>query len=90
LARLLFALTGRLLKDLLGLQELEIPDAETEEDQLSAIQQMLNEPPIPTPAFAQYQMAVKVAQLSGQTAPPKPPDEVLFESSPADATDPLG
>jgi hypothetical protein len=70
-----------LAKDTLGLSELEIPDAETEEDQMAAIKQMLDEPPIPLPAFAQYQQAVMVAQLTGQPAPPQPPDEALFESS---------
>jgi hypothetical protein len=68
-------------KDLCGLQDLEVPDADTEEDQLTAIKQMLEEPPIPTPAFQQYQMAVKVAAMTGQPPPPPPPDEVLFESS---------
>ena len=70
-----------LAKDLLGLQDLEIPDAETEEDQMSAIKQMLEEPPIPLPAFMVYQVAVNAAQVTGQPAPPQPPDEQLFESS---------
>jgi hypothetical protein len=70
-----------LAKDLCGLQDLEIPGAETEELQMSAVKQMLEEPPIPLPAFMEYQLAVKVATLTGQPPPPKPPDELLFECS---------
>jgi hypothetical protein len=68
-------------KDIWGLQDLEVPGAETEEDQMSAIKQMLEEPPIPLPAFGAYQLAVKVAQLTGQPPPPQPPEEQLFECS---------
>lgn len=75
-----------LVKDLEGLQELEIPGADTEEKELSIIKQMLEQPPIPTPVFIQYRMAIKVASLTGQQPPPAPPEDQMF--GPSEAPDP--
>jgi hypothetical protein len=68
-------------KDLIGLQKLKMKGASTTEKEMGIIKQMLKEPPIPGPAFMQYKMDTMAAQLQGQPAPPKPPDEQLFEPS---------
>ena len=71
-----------LAKDLLGLEDLEIPGADSEEKQMSEIKQLLEEPPIPNlQAMATYKLAAAAAQLSGQPAPPQPAPEALLEPS---------
>jgi hypothetical protein len=60
----------------------EVPGAIAVEKQMSEIQQMLNEPPIPNmQAFQQVAAATLQAQVSGQPAPPPPPPDKLLESS---------
>jgi hypothetical protein len=69
-------------KDILGLQDLEIPGADSDEKQMGEIKQMLEEPPIPNiQALQAYQQAVAAAALTGQAPPPQPPPEQMLESS---------
>jgi hypothetical protein len=71
-----------LAKDLLGLEDLEIPGADSEEKQMSEIKQLLEEPPIPNVvAMRQAMAAVAAAQLAGQPAPPTPPPAAFLEPS---------
>lgn len=71
-----------LAKDLLGLQDLEVPGADVEEKEMGKIKELLEQVPIPKlDVFMQYQQATKVAALTGQPAPPKPPDELMYETS---------
>lgn len=69
-------------KDILGLQDLEIEAADSEEKQLSEIKVLLSEPPIPNQETRQnYQMLTVAAQLKGQPSPPQPPIEAMWQSS---------
>jgi hypothetical protein len=74
-------------KDLMGLQDLEIPGADSFEKQMGEIKQMLEEPPIPNlQVMAQAKLAQGISQLQGQPAPPPPQPEQLYETSiPIDA-----
>jgi hypothetical protein len=69
-------------KDLLGLQDLEVPGADSAEKQLSEIKQLLGEVPIPNmQAVAAYKVAVFQAQSQGQQPPPQPkPDQLMNPS----------
>jgi hypothetical protein len=71
-----------LAKDVLGLQDLEVPGADSEEKQMSEIKQMLEEPPIPNMQAVQaLQQATAAAAISGQAPPPQPPPEAMLQSS---------
>src|SRR6185312_4389341 len=62
-----------LAKDLTGLQDLEIPGADSEEKAMAAIKQLLAEPPIPNnETITNYKMMVAAAQLQGKPIPPEP------------------
>lgn len=66
-------------KDAVGIPELEIPGADLEEKQLSQIDRMLKEPPVPNmQAREQYQLVVAAAVIQGQPAPPEPPFEAMW------------
>jgi hypothetical protein len=71
-----------LAKDLNGLEELDIPGADSEEKQLAEIRQLLMEPPIPNQQSIQ-QLAIQTAQagVQGQPPPPQPPKEALLMPS---------
>jgi hypothetical protein len=84
-------------KEMLGLPELVIPQAEARNKQMEEINQLLKEQPIPPSpqeleqAGAQYAMTVKQAQMQGAPPPPQPdPNQVIqsmMQSSiPIDAT----
>lgn len=69
-------------KDVLGLQDLEIPGADSDEKQMGEIKQLLEEPPIPNvQVMMAYQQAVKAAIIMGQQPPPQPAPEQMYESS---------
>jgi hypothetical protein len=71
-----------LAKDLLGLQDLEVPGADSEEKQMAEIKQMLEEPPIPNvQMLTQVVQTQKAAALTGQPGPPPPPPEQMLEPS---------
>jgi hypothetical protein len=71
-----------LAKDLGGLQDLEIPGADSDEKQMGEIKELLEESPIPNlQAMQEYKMAAATAQMSGQPAPPQPPPEAMYEPS---------
>lgn len=71
-----------LAKDLLGLNDAEIPGADIEEKEMGKIKIMLEEPPIPNiQILQQYKSAVVAAALQGQPAPPQPSQDQLFETS---------
>jgi hypothetical protein len=71
-----------LMKQLIGLPDLEIPGADSEEKQLEEIKTMLAETPIPNQQEIQmFKMAVAQAMLAGQQPPPQPPTEALLQPS---------
>lgn len=71
-----------LAKDLLGLQDLEVPGADSDEKQMSEIKQLLEEPPIPNlEVMQQAKLAEQAAALSGQPAPPPPNAAQMLEPS---------
>ena len=71
-----------LAKDLLGLQDLEIPGADSDMKQMDEIKQLLEEPPIPNvQAMQQAKIQAGAAALTGQPAPPAPPTEAMYEPS---------
>lgn len=68
-----------LAKDLNGLEELDIPGADSEEKQLAEIRQMLAEPPIPNQqTIQQFAIQTATATVQGQPPPPPPPKEALL------------
>lgn len=68
-----------LAKDLNGLEELDIPGADSEEKQLAEVRQLLAEPPVPNQqTIQQFQMQTAAAMLAGQPPPPQPPKEALL------------
>lgn len=74
-------------KDALGLQDLEVPGADSEEKQMSEIKELLEQPPIPNvQVMQQAKLATAAAALTGQPPPPQPKPEQLYEPSvPIDA-----
>jgi hypothetical protein len=68
-----------LAKDLIGLQDLEIPGADSAEKQMAEIKQLMAEVPIPNQqAMMQFKMAVFQAASMGQQPPPQPPPEAFL------------
>lgn len=71
-----------LMKDLIGLQELEVPAADSEENELAEIKQLLSESPVPNMQAKQRYMAQALAaQAQGQPMPPQPPPEAMLNPS---------
>ena len=71
-----------LAKNLNGLEELEIPGADSEEKQLAEIRQMLAEPPIPNQqSIQQFAIQTAAATVQNQPAPQPPPKEALLQPS---------
>lgn len=71
-----------LAKDTLGLQDLEIPGADSYEKQMSEIKELLEQVPIPKPGvMQQYKLAVVAANLQGQPPPPQPKPEAMLDPS---------
>ena len=69
-------------KDLLGLQDLEIPGADSDEKQMGEIKQLLEEPPIPNvQVMQQAKLQAVASKLTGQPAPPPPAPEQMYEPS---------
>lgn len=71
-----------LMKSLGGLEDLEIPVADTEESELEEIKEMLAETPVPNQqAVYAYKQAVAMALIEGKPAPPPPAPDALLQPS---------
>jgi hypothetical protein len=71
-----------IVKDLNGLSDLEVQGASSFEKQMSELQQLLEETPVPNVQAKQaYFQAVLKARAMGQPAPPQPPPEAFLQSS---------
>jgi hypothetical protein len=71
-----------LAKDLLGIDDLEVPGADVQEKVENLIDELLAAEPIPNIEIAeQYAQAEAQAKAAGQPPPPKPPFEVMFKPS---------
>lgn len=70
-----------LYKESIGMDDLEIPGADSEEKQLGEIKLLLNMPPVPNiQAMMKFKVISVMAQRTGKPAPPKPPMEALYQS----------
>lgn len=71
-----------LLKDDYGLTDYEVQGASSYEKQMSELQQLLQETPVPNiQAKQQYMQAAWKAKLTKQPIPPPPPPEAFLQSS---------
>lgn len=71
-----------IVKDLNGLTDLEVVGASSYEKQMSELQQLLQETPVPNiKAKQQYLAAAMAAKAAGKPIPPPPPPEAFLQSS---------
>lgn len=70
-----------LFKKYLGIPDLVIPGADSAEKQLSEIEQLISEVPIPTPVAEKYKLIATLAPQIGQPVPPQPPVEQMYRPS---------
>lgn len=66
-----------LIIDAIGVPGIVDPAKQARDKQLAEIQEMKSQPPIPNPAFAQWQAAAAIAQQNGAPAPGSAPPPLL-------------